>query len=113
MVAFISFLLVIIGALNWFCIGALQYDFIAGIFGSQASILSRIIYFFVGLAGIYLTFLAFRDKGEVKVFNFKKKEKDPLAEEKALPKKEEPTLKMAEGLKSQEYKDFNEEDLDI
>ena len=44
MLSFISFVLVCIGSLNWFSIGLLQYDFVAGIFGSQANIFSRLVY---------------------------------------------------------------------
>ncbi|MBW4828991.1 MAG: DUF378 domain-containing protein [Clostridiaceae bacterium] len=45
--------LVIIGALNWGLIGLFQFDLVATIFGGSSSILSRIIYSLVGLAGIY------------------------------------------------------------
>lgn len=52
MISLIAFILSMIGTLNWFFIGALQYDFVAAIFGSQANIFSRLIYFLVGVAGI-------------------------------------------------------------
>ncbi|MBQ7307604.1 MAG: DUF378 domain-containing protein [Clostridia bacterium] len=58
----ISFILVIVGALNWLCVGFFQYDFVAGIFGTQASILSRIVYIVVGLASIWLTYAVIRYK---------------------------------------------------
>lgn len=45
--------LVIIGALNWLLVGLLQFDLVATIFGGSDSLLSRIIYSLVGLAGIY------------------------------------------------------------
>lgn len=75
MITFISFVLVLVGAVNWFSIGALQYDFIAGFFGSQASILSRIVYFFVGIGALWLVIQAFRGKGNIKINNdgFEKK----------------------------------------
>ena len=83
MITFISFVLIILGAVNWLSIGALQYDFVAGLFGSQASMFSRIIYFFVGIAAIWIVIQAFRGKGRIKInddgFN---KKKDVLAEEK-------------------------------
>lgn len=86
MITFISFVLILLGAMNWLSIGALQYDFIAGLFGSQASMFSRIIYFFIGVAGIWILVQTFRGKGRIKInddgFN---KKKDVLAEEK--PKK--------------------------
>ncbi|EDS73362.1 DUF378 domain-containing protein [Anaerofustis stercorihominis] len=46
-------LLVIIGAINWGLIGFFQFDLVAAIFGGQTSIISRIVYAVVGLAGLY------------------------------------------------------------
>jgi len=71
MIAFLSFLIVILGAINWMLIGLLQYDFVAGIFGYQGSIFSRLIYIFVGIAALYLIFKAFKDKGKINIINFK------------------------------------------
>ena len=53
--SFIAFILVIIGALNWLLIGLFSFDVIAIIFG-VASIMSRIIYSLVGLAGLWMIF---------------------------------------------------------
>lgn len=49
----ISLILVIIGALNWGCIGLFGLDLVASLFGGATSMLSRIIYTLVGLAGIW------------------------------------------------------------
>ncbi|WP_343210115.1 DUF378 domain-containing protein [Anaerolentibacter hominis] len=54
-VRIISYILVIIGAINWLLVGAFRFDLVAWIFG-QMSVISRIIYSLVGLAGIYLIF---------------------------------------------------------
>lgn len=56
----ISFILVVIGALNWLCVGFFQYDLVAGIFGTQSNIFSRIIYIVIGLASIWLTYAVIR-----------------------------------------------------
>ena len=48
----ITFLLLIIGGLNWFLVGVAGWD-IGNIFGGQAAIISRIIYILVGLSAIY------------------------------------------------------------
>lgn len=48
-----ALILVIIGALNWGLIGLFEFDLVASLFGGQTSVLSRIIYGLVGLAGIY------------------------------------------------------------
>ncbi|MBR1891429.1 MAG: DUF378 domain-containing protein [Clostridia bacterium] len=54
----ISFILVIIGALNWFMIGVFAIDVVALIFGSMG-VVSRIIYALVGVAGLWVTFYTF------------------------------------------------------
>lgn len=60
----LALLLVIIGALNWGLIGLLNFDLVAAIFGQQ-SLLSRIVYSLVGLAGLYsITFLMGNRIGE-------------------------------------------------
>lgn len=51
--------LMVIGALNWLLVGLFQYDLVAAIFGGNASMLSRIVYSIVGLAGIYGLFRLF------------------------------------------------------
>lgn len=48
---FTSFLLVVIGAINWGFIGWFGFDLVASIFGDM-SVLSRIVYALVGLAGL-------------------------------------------------------------
>ena len=49
-------ILVIVGALNWGAIGLFDFNFVAAIFGVE-TILTRIIYILVGLAGVYLIFV--------------------------------------------------------
>lgn len=56
----IALTLVIIGALNWGSIGIFDFDVIAFLFGGQISMLSRIIFGLVGLAGIWCISLLFR-----------------------------------------------------
>ncbi|HHT63234.1 MAG: DUF378 domain-containing protein [Bacillota bacterium] len=62
----IALILVIIGALNWGLIGIFNFDLVATIFGGQSSVLSRIVYSLVGLAGLYAITLLFKEKAEVK-----------------------------------------------
>ena len=54
----ISFVLVIIGAIVWFLVGLFSFDLVAFLFGSM-SIISRIIYCAVGLAGLFMIFFIF------------------------------------------------------
>lgn len=51
-VDWVSFVLVIVGALNWGLVGIFQYNLVNAIFGAGSAI-SRIIYALVGLAGVY------------------------------------------------------------
>ena len=53
----IAFVITQIGAINWLCIGVFQFDFIAGIFGSQAHFVSRFIYTIIGLCCVYTCIL--------------------------------------------------------
>lgn len=45
--------LVVIGALNWGLVGLFNFNLVAAIFGAD-SVLSRIVYVVVALAGLYL-----------------------------------------------------------
>lgn len=57
----ISLILVVIGALNWGSIGLFKFDVVAWICGGQGSILSRIVYTVVALAGVWCLSLLFRE----------------------------------------------------
>ena len=48
---YIALTLVIIGAINWLLIGLFNFDLVATIFGA-ISVMSRIIYVLVGIAGL-------------------------------------------------------------
>ena len=75
MILFISFLVVMAGSVNWLLIGLLQYDFVAGIFGYQGSVFSRLIYIIIGAGAIVFLFKIIMQKGKIELFNFKKKKK--------------------------------------
>lgn len=75
MLSLISFILVLVGCLNWFSIGILQFDFVAGIFGSQSNIFSRIIYTLVGIASIIVALNLIKNKGKF-VISFKKSDEE-------------------------------------
>ncbi|MDR0287170.1 MAG: DUF378 domain-containing protein [Clostridiales bacterium] len=61
-----ALILVIIGALNWLSVGLFQFDLVASLFGGAASLVSRIIYSVVGIAGIYSISLLFRESAEIR-----------------------------------------------
>lgn len=56
----IALILTIIGALNWGLIGLFQFDLVAWISGGMDTLLARIIYSIVGLAGVWCVSLLFR-----------------------------------------------------
>ncbi|GAB6087995.1 DUF378 domain-containing protein [Alkaliphilus crotonatoxidans] len=62
----LALILVIVGALNWGLIGLFQYDLVAALFGGQESLLSRIVYSLVGLAGAYCISFLFRERSTTK-----------------------------------------------
>ena len=78
MLTLISFLVTLVGCANWLTIGLLQFDFVAGLFGSQSNIFSRIVYVLVGVAAGVLVVNLIKNKGRIS-FNLKKmkKEKTP------------------------------------
>jgi hypothetical protein len=51
----LSFILVIVGALNWFLVGVFTFDLVAFIFGSM-TIASRIVYALVGISSLWVIF---------------------------------------------------------
>ncbi len=54
---YIALILVVIGAINWGLIGFFEFDLVRAIFGDM-TLVSRIVYALVGLAGLYsLSFL--------------------------------------------------------
>ncbi len=54
----ISFILVIIGALNWLLVGLFGFDLVAFLLGPM-SFLSRAIYILVGVASLWVIFFMF------------------------------------------------------
>jgi len=58
----LSLVLVIVGALNWGSIGLFGFDFVGAIFGGQMSVMSRIIFTLVGIAGLWSITLLFKEK---------------------------------------------------
>lgn len=77
----ISFIVLIIGGFNWMSIGLLQYDFVAGFFGTQASIFSRLVYIAIGVACVYVLFDMLRNHGKLLLFNRHKKKEKTAPEE--------------------------------
>lgn len=55
-----ALILVIIGALNWGSIGIFGIDLVGMLFGGQASIISRIIFTLVGIAGLWTITMLFK-----------------------------------------------------
>lgn len=72
---FIVFIITQVGAINWLCIGLFQFDFVAGIFGSQAHFISRFIYTIIGICSIYMIAYALIKKGNLNLFGNKKTKK--------------------------------------
>ena len=57
----LSFILVLIGALNWGLLGLLNFNLVSVIFGG-VPFLARIIYILVGLAAVNIIVFIFRSK---------------------------------------------------
>lgn len=88
MISLICFLLTLLGSVNWFCIGVLQYDFVAGLFGSQANVFSRIVYAFIGLSSVWLVYALIKGRGKIKIDGKKETDKQLLTNKKQLATQE-------------------------
>lgn len=57
----IALALVVIGGLNWGCVGIFGLDIVAALFGGSASGLSRLVYVLVCLCALWCITLFFRE----------------------------------------------------
>ena len=60
----IALVLAILGALNWGLVGLFSFDLVAWITGGAGSIIARIIYVLIALAGIWCISMLFMDDEE-------------------------------------------------
>ena len=61
----VALILSIIGCLNWGLVGIVQFDLVAWLFGGAGSLLSRLVYTIIGLAGLWCISFLFRRKDMV------------------------------------------------
>ena len=62
----LSMLLLTLGAVNWLAVGLFQLDLVAYVFGGPASLISRIVYAAIGLAGLWCAAAVFRQREAVR-----------------------------------------------
>ena len=62
----IALVLAILGALNWGLVGLFSFDLVAWITGGAATIIARIIYVLIALAGIWCISMLFMNDEEVR-----------------------------------------------
>ncbi len=58
----IALILMIVGGLNWGCVGLFRFDLVAYLFGGQTATVSRVVYTLVGLSAIWCISLLFRER---------------------------------------------------
>ena len=61
----IALILAIVGALNWGLVGLFTFDLVAWICGGAGTVVARIIYTLIALAGIWCISLLFMNDDEV------------------------------------------------
>ena len=61
----LALILSIIGSLNWGLIGIFGFDLVGWLFNGQGSVVSRIVFTLVGLAGLWCISLLFRQREEI------------------------------------------------
>lgn len=62
----IALFLLIIGGLNWGLVGIFEFDLVAFLFGSSASLISRIIYIVIAASALWSISLYFKNHSLVK-----------------------------------------------
>ena len=63
----ISFILVLVGAINWGLFGLFSFDLVRFVFGDYAPLIARIIYIIIGVSGLDLILLFIKlKKHEIK-----------------------------------------------
>jgi len=65
MITLISIIMVLIGAINWLCVGLFRFDFVAWVCGGNATVAARIIYGLVGVAGVWITYALIAHRGRL------------------------------------------------
>ncbi len=60
----IALILIIVGALNWGAVGLFSFDLVAWLFGGATSILARIVYITIALAGLWCISMLFTSEDE-------------------------------------------------
>ena len=61
----IALVLTIVGALNWGLVGLFAFDLVAWITGGAATVIARIIYVLIALAGIWCISMLFKGNDEL------------------------------------------------
>ena len=106
MISILSFIIGIFGSMNWLSIGLFQYDIVAGLFGYQGSIFSRMVYIVVGVAACWLLFSVIKNKGSLNAKKLKHDERPMYSEEakqeQALRHASQEELQKASEMKKQE-----------
>ncbi|MBR6299134.1 MAG: DUF378 domain-containing protein [Candidatus Gastranaerophilales bacterium] len=64
----VTYTVVLIGALNWGLIGAFDFDLISFLFG-EMSMISRVIYSIVGLCAVGYLIFSIKDESECSHYN--------------------------------------------
>lgn len=49
----VALIMVVVGGLNWLCIGLFQWNVLDNVFGAVSVVLERIVYVIIGIAAIY------------------------------------------------------------
>lgn len=61
----IALVLAIVGALNWGLVGLFTFDLVAWICGGATTVVARIIYTLVAIAGVFCISMLFKQNDEI------------------------------------------------
>ena len=61
----IALAIAIVGTLNWGLVGLFSFDLVAWLFGGAGTVMARIVYILVAIAGIWCVSMLFRANDEI------------------------------------------------
>jgi len=66
-ITLISLIMLIAGAVNWFMVGAFEFNFFAWFFGGDDALALRILYAVIGVSAVWIVYVLVSNKGRLNV----------------------------------------------
>jgi len=60
-----SMIFVLIGGVNWFLVGAFEFDLVSWLFGGPTTVLARVVYILIGISALWITYILMARRGVI------------------------------------------------